>query len=210
MLKLEKGYKLSINKAEKDVTKQGVEYLKVSGKVYTKLVPFASEKSILAPNYFGKVLIFGDEEYLEEVQKRVWALDNQEVKENSVAIKLDEAYIYNVYMREQRRLISMLIVAQSDFVKNKFKNKYSETPLIANYYLSPYVKNDKTKEETTIKILLPETTDKPKGKRGRPKKEKVEKEVVVETPSMVEAVEKTLEEPTKSDFLSDFLNSIGK
>lgn len=201
MLKLEKGYKLSINKAEKDVTKQGVEYLKVSGKVYTKLVPFASEKSLLAPNYFGKVLIFGDEEYLEEVQKRVWALDKPETKENSVAIKLDEAYIYNVYMKEHKRLISMLIVAQSDFVKNKFKNKYSETPLIANYYLSPYVKSDKPKEEPT---------EKPKGKKGRPKKVKVEKEVVVETPSMVEAVEKTLEQPTKSDFLTDFLNSIGK
>ena len=201
MLKLEKGYKLSINKAEKDETKQGVEYLKVSGKVYTKLVPFASEKSLLAPNYFGKILIFGDEEYLEEVKKRIWALDKPEVKENSVAIKLDEAYIYNVYMKEQKRLISMLIVAQSDFVKNKFKNKYSETPLIANYYLSPYVKSDKRKEETT---------DKPKSKKGRPKKVKVEKEVVVETPSMVEAVEKAVEEPTKSDFLADFLNSIGK
>lgn len=201
MLKLEKGYKLSINKAEKDVTKQGVEYLKVSGKVYTKLVPFASEKSLLAPNYFGKVLIFGDEEYIEEVQKRVWALDKPETKENSVAIKLDEAYIYNVYMKEHKRLISMLIVAQSDFVKNKFKNKYSETPLIANYYLSPYVKSDKRKEEQI---------EKPKGKKGRPKKVKVEKEVVVETPSMVEAVEKAIEEPTKSDFLTDFLNSIHK
>ena len=207
MLKLERGYNLSITKASKDTTKQGMEYLKLNGAIYNKIIPFGEDKKILNSNYFGKIMLFGDSEYLEEVLKRVWALDTQE-KEKSVKIRLDEAYVYNAYMRERKTIISMLIIGQSNFAKNPMKHKYEDRQLIGNYYLSPFVKEEKSEADVKCEIihLALEEVDKPKAKRGRPKK--VKEEVVEETKEEP-IVEEVKEEPKEqSSFLADVLKNL--
>ncbi len=203
MLKLERGYNLSITKATKDVTKQGMEYLKLSGGIYNKLIPFGEDKKVLNPNYFGKIMLFGEPEYLDEVLKRVWSLDTQE-KEKSVKIRLDEAYIYNIYMKERKTIISMLVIGQSNFVKNPLKHKYEDRQLIGNYYLSPFVKEEKTESDVKSEIvkLALEDVDNPKPKRGRPKK--VKEEVVGETREEP-IVEEVKEE---SSLIASFLSTL--
>lgn len=203
MLKLEKGYKLSITKVEEQTTKEGIRYLKLGGALYQKIVPFASEKSILNKTYFGKIMLFGDDNYLDEVKKRVWSLYSND-KATSVKIDLLEVYVYNCYIATQKRILSMLVIAQSNFDKDKMKEiKFSETPLISNYYLSPKTKTVEEKENK------PKTTNTTGKKRGRPKKvkEEVKVEVYVPTPEKEEIKEEHIEPPT-SDFLNGFLKSI--
>ena len=56
MLKLTSGYKLTITSVEDDVTKEGIEYLKVKGKIYLQAYPFASEKKYLLSNFNNKII----------------------------------------------------------------------------------------------------------------------------------------------------------
>ena len=237
MLKLASGYKLTITSVEDDTTKEGIEYLKVKGKIYLQAYQFASEKKYLLSNFFNKIMVFGDKNYLEEIKKRVYETLEDEKNNKKVALVLKEAYINNVYFSQVKKIFSTLIVAQSDFATKKMKNEYSEKPIVGNYYIQPcsiekenkklenkIAENQELKKQIKIlnKTLLKKdemyksleekirvlTERQEELKKLEKEINKIEKEPKVEKiPKETKQVEVEKQEE-QSDFLSDFLKTI--
>ena len=237
MLKLASGYKLTITSVEDDTTKEGIDFLKVKGKVYLKVYPFASEKKYLLSNFFNRIMVFGDKNYLEEIKKRVYETLENEKGGKKVALILKEAYINNAYFLQAKKVFSTLIVAQSDFATKAMKNVYSENPIIGNYYMQPCTIEKESKKleskiaenqelKKQIRILNKTLLKKDEMYKSLEEKirvlterqeelKKLEKEInKIEKKPKVEKIPKETKQvevekqEEQSDFLSDFLKTI--
>lgn len=121
----------TLKKAEMFETKQGIKCLKCKGTLNNKVyLNEESEKPLTTKNYFGKVFIYGEEDYLNYVCETLWKPEN----EKGIKIIVDECYCELPFF--MGNVWSSLHIVKSDLSKKKFYKKTREAEnLLIKYKL---------------------------------------------------------------------------
>lgn len=172
MLRLAKDLVVTIKFVEFQMTKDGVEFLKAKGYISQKCQT-KKETRITDYNFFSSVKIFGEFEYLKAITERLW---NETPDGKGLKLNLSEAYVSNYVLTG--KLLSELIIIQSNFQTKKYKFEVKKQNRVSEYTIAPlkYLKEPEKEpkviiKEKKVKVYV---MKEPKTKKG--KQIKIEKE----------------------------------